>query len=225
VSISKAAEAVVVCVCALTFALMVLAICMLLITGNGLVHHDAMSFWTAGQLLAHGENPYDPAGTLRIQRAAGLDTSFAPLILRNPPFALAAVAALRPRQRVRGCLLLEAPRLLELDLGRRLAPAHLRACSSLCMGERYRACPPCSDVLGHQIPLAHDADGSCSADGSYGRRGPARDTMAFATLPMASTRMAALVSLQSRSCIRGEWARRRSGARHDVAADLGELCT
>jgi hypothetical protein len=94
VSISKAVEAVVVCVCALSFALMSLAICMLLITGNGLVHHDAMSFWTAGQLFAHGKNPYDAAETLRIQREAGLGSTYDPLILRNPPFALPLVVPL-----------------------------------------------------------------------------------------------------------------------------------
>ncbi len=92
--ILKIVEAVIVCACALSFALMSLAICMLLITGNGLVHHDAMSFWTAGQLFAHGKNPYDAAETLRIQQAAGLDTSYAPLILRNPPFALPLVLPL-----------------------------------------------------------------------------------------------------------------------------------
>jgi hypothetical protein len=94
VSISKTAEAVIVCACALGFALMALAICMLLMTGNGLVHHDAMSFWTAGQLFAHGKNPYDAAETLGVQRAAGLDSSYAPLILRNPPFALPLVLPL-----------------------------------------------------------------------------------------------------------------------------------
>ena len=93
-SISKAIEAVIVCASALTFGLMALAVCMLLITGNGLVHHDAMSFWTAGQLVAHGQNPYDAAETLRIQRAAGLGSSYAPLIIRNPPYALPLVLPL-----------------------------------------------------------------------------------------------------------------------------------
>src|ERR1700760_2544253 len=94
-STAKVIEAAIVCVCALIFALMAmasLAVYVPLITGNGLASHDALSFWSTGQLLAHGKNPYDAAEILRIQRAAG--SSNDPLIMRNPPIALPLVLPL-----------------------------------------------------------------------------------------------------------------------------------
>jgi hypothetical protein len=87
-------EAVVVCAFALSSSLLACGICMLLLTGNSLTHHDAMSFWSAGWQLAHGLNPYDADATLRLQRAAGLAHNYAPLIMRNPPFALPLVLPL-----------------------------------------------------------------------------------------------------------------------------------
>lgn len=94
---SKAVEAVIVCACALAFALMALAslaVYVPVITGNGFATHEVISFWSAGQLLAHGQNPYDAAETLRIQRAAGLGNSYNALIMRNPPIALPLVLPL-----------------------------------------------------------------------------------------------------------------------------------
>lgn len=95
-SISKAIEAVIVGACTLTFALMVLAMLFVyvpLLTGNGPMGHEAISFWSAGQQLAHGRNPYDAAETLRMQLTADA-TADAPLIMRNPPIILPLVLPL-----------------------------------------------------------------------------------------------------------------------------------
>ena len=51
------------------------------------VSRDFISYWSAGQLLRRGENPYGFAETLSIERLAGFQGS-EPLIQRMPPFSL-----------------------------------------------------------------------------------------------------------------------------------------
>lgn len=48
---------------------------------------DFITYWAAGQQLAHHGNPYDPAATDRLERGAGFrgKTSY---FMRNPPWAL-----------------------------------------------------------------------------------------------------------------------------------------
>jgi glycosyl transferase family 87 len=92
VRITRAVAAVILFGGALAFAITVIAACVPLITGDGLLNHDTRSFWSTGQLLAHGKNPYDATEVLRLQRAAGITK--APLIMRNPPLALPLVLPL-----------------------------------------------------------------------------------------------------------------------------------
>ena len=49
---------------------------------------DFVQYWTAGRLVASGESPYEPAQVLALQRSAGWDEG-APLMMSNPPWALA----------------------------------------------------------------------------------------------------------------------------------------
>ena len=51
------------------------------------VSRDFISYWSAGQLLRRGENPYGFEETLRIERQAGFQSS-EPLIQRMPPVSL-----------------------------------------------------------------------------------------------------------------------------------------
>lgn len=48
---------------------------------------DFISYWSAGQLLIHHGNPYDPAAVLDLEKSAGYHES-RPLLMRNPPYAL-----------------------------------------------------------------------------------------------------------------------------------------
>ena len=53
---------------------------------NDAGQRDFISYWAAGQQLAHGADPYDSAAILREEAAAGF-TQAEPLIMRNPPIA------------------------------------------------------------------------------------------------------------------------------------------
>jgi hypothetical protein len=50
--------------------------------------HDAISFWASGRLLLHHENPYDAALVGTLEQSVGYNKGSAPLIMRNPPYAL-----------------------------------------------------------------------------------------------------------------------------------------
>lgn len=54
---------------------------------NNASQRDFIEYWSAGQLLTHGANPYDSATTLTLQREAGYKGSF-PQITFSPPVAL-----------------------------------------------------------------------------------------------------------------------------------------
>jgi len=49
---------------------------------------DFISYWAAGQQLAHGANPYDFGAVRSLELGAGRETGEALLIMRNPPVAL-----------------------------------------------------------------------------------------------------------------------------------------
>ena len=55
--------------------------------------HDFIEYWGAGRLLLDGRNPYDPAALLAVERGEGWSESL-PLLMWNPPFALALVLPL-----------------------------------------------------------------------------------------------------------------------------------
>jgi hypothetical protein len=67
---------------------------MLLVTGKGAVRRDFISYWAAGQQLAHHQDPYDATATLKLERALGYPAAGEALIVRNPPTALPLVAPL-----------------------------------------------------------------------------------------------------------------------------------
>ncbi len=48
---------------------------------------DFISYWAAGQLLVHGQNPYDFQTVRSLELAAGRDPSEPLLMMRNPPVA------------------------------------------------------------------------------------------------------------------------------------------
>src|SRR6266849_560672 len=51
---------------------------------------DFVEYWAAGRLNAHGENPYDGANLLPLEREAGRDTDV-PVMMWNPPWTLTFV--------------------------------------------------------------------------------------------------------------------------------------
>ena len=54
---------------------------------------DFIEYWAAARLTLDGENPYDPAKLLPLQKAAGRDTDEA-VMMWNPPWSLAIVLPL-----------------------------------------------------------------------------------------------------------------------------------
>jgi hypothetical protein len=56
-------------------------------------NRDFITYWSAGQLLVHGRNPYDPEVTLGLERAVGF-TNPNVAIVSNPPVILPLVAPL-----------------------------------------------------------------------------------------------------------------------------------
>jgi hypothetical protein len=79
------------CILALIFAADVY---LLLMTGKGAERRDFISYWAAGQQLAHHANPYDASATLTLERSLGFPPAGEALIVRNPPWALPLVAPL-----------------------------------------------------------------------------------------------------------------------------------
>lgn len=79
------------CVVALIFAV---AVCALLVAGSGAERRDFISYWAAGQQLAHHANPYSADAVLGLERSLGFPPESQALIVRNPPFALPLVAPL-----------------------------------------------------------------------------------------------------------------------------------
>jgi hypothetical protein len=56
-------------------------------------HTDFISFWAAGQQIAHHQNPYDGAAIGRLEAGAGAHYD-PPLLMRNPPYAFFLVLPL-----------------------------------------------------------------------------------------------------------------------------------
>jgi hypothetical protein len=55
---------------------------------------DFISYWAAGQFLAHGQSPYGVEAVRNLERAAGRNSAVPVLLMRNPPLALFLVASL-----------------------------------------------------------------------------------------------------------------------------------
>jgi hypothetical protein len=72
----------------LSFALSAVTVCTIPFTNSISGARDFVVYWATGQQLAHHANPYDSAGMMQIERAAGLSTDSAVAFMRNPPWAL-----------------------------------------------------------------------------------------------------------------------------------------
>ena len=65
----------------------VLAIYMASLTDNSAAESDFISYWAAGHLLIHGQNPYDLQAVHALEIAAGRNPGEPVLVMRNPPVA------------------------------------------------------------------------------------------------------------------------------------------
>jgi len=66
-------------------------------------HHDTQWFWASGNLLAHGNNPYDREALRQIELSLGLPLKNQVMMTLNPPstfFLLAPLGLLTPREGV-----------------------------------------------------------------------------------------------------------------------------
>jgi hypothetical protein len=68
-------------------AVLVLAIYMVGITDSSAAESDFISYWAAGHLLVHGQNPYDIQAVHALEIAAGRNPGEPVLMMRNPPVA------------------------------------------------------------------------------------------------------------------------------------------
>lgn len=57
------------------------------ISDENVAERDFISYWVAGQLLVHGQNPYDFQAVKKLELGAGRDPAKPLLIMRNPPVA------------------------------------------------------------------------------------------------------------------------------------------
>ena len=57
------------------------------LTNKNAAERDFISYWAAGQLLVHGENPYDFQAVRNLELAEGRDPAEPLLTMRNPPVA------------------------------------------------------------------------------------------------------------------------------------------
>ena len=72
----------------------VLAVYIASIDDSSAAARDFISYWAAGQQLAHGQNPYDMQAVKALEVAAGRSPSEPVLMMRNPPLAF---FTMRPR--------------------------------------------------------------------------------------------------------------------------------
>jgi hypothetical protein len=73
---------------ALTTLLAILSILIAAAGKNSSVTRDSIEYWASGQLLAHGENPYDTTAILHLERSVGLPGHMPALVMGNAPPAL-----------------------------------------------------------------------------------------------------------------------------------------
>jgi len=75
-------------VAGLALAFTTLFLCVVPLIGNITGSRDFVVFWATGQQLVHHANPYDAVAMKQIEHAAGLNTGYNVLFMRNPPYAL-----------------------------------------------------------------------------------------------------------------------------------------
>jgi len=64
------------------------------LTNRNAAERDFISYWAAGQLLVHGENPYDFQAVRKLELAEGRNPNEPLLMMRNPPVAFFAALPL-----------------------------------------------------------------------------------------------------------------------------------
>jgi hypothetical protein len=72
----------------------VLAVYAATLSNQDAAERDFIAYWAAGQLLAHGQNPYDFEEVRRLELGDGRDPAEPLLMMRNPPVALPLVLPL-----------------------------------------------------------------------------------------------------------------------------------
>ena len=75
-------------VAGLALAFTALFLCVVPLAGNITGSRDFVVFWATGQQLIHHANPYDAQAMKQMEQSAGLNTHYAVLYMRNPPWAL-----------------------------------------------------------------------------------------------------------------------------------------
>lgn len=85
---SDLAELSIALVAGLALAFTALFLCVVPLAGNITGARDFVVFWATGQQLIHRANPYDPPAMKQLEQSAGLNTGYAALFMRNPPWAL-----------------------------------------------------------------------------------------------------------------------------------------
>jgi len=73
---------------------LVLAAYMVGLSNKNAAERDFISYWSAGQLIVHHQNPYDGPAVRALELAAGREPSVPTLIMRNPPVAFFLVVPL-----------------------------------------------------------------------------------------------------------------------------------
>jgi hypothetical protein len=72
----------------LSFALAAITVCTIPFSNSIYGARDFVVYWATGHQLVHHANPYDAATMMQIERAAGLSTTSAVGLMRNPPWTL-----------------------------------------------------------------------------------------------------------------------------------------
>jgi hypothetical protein len=81
-------EIVAVALCTVTFIVTALSIFAAAIGHHSEGTRDYVEYWSSGQLLAHGQNPYDPNELLILERNLGLPGDIPSMVMGNAPPAL-----------------------------------------------------------------------------------------------------------------------------------------
>jgi hypothetical protein len=81
-------EVVAVVVCTLAFLVTALSIFVAAMERQSEGTRDYVEYWASGQLVVHGQNPYDPDALLKLERSVGLPSALPPIVMGNAPPAL-----------------------------------------------------------------------------------------------------------------------------------------
>lgn len=85
------AEYLVVGICMVAFAITAIGLLGTIFGKSAASKRDFLSYWAAGQQLAHRADPYNRNEIVDLERSAGYASNIPALIMRNPPWSLAMV--------------------------------------------------------------------------------------------------------------------------------------